>query len=108
MSHLPASRPPPSGRDGDRDGLVDRLVGAQGPVDDVGEAPFEDAEGFQPAVAVGFAAGDEFSGGRMAAGLSQGDAVRAALSCRLPVRLRRCRARLDDQTRSGAVPLWRA
>jgi hypothetical protein len=79
-------------------------------VDDVGEASFQEAKGFQSAVAVAVGFARVISS--LACGWQRAWVIamrcRAALSRRLPVRLSRCRVRFDDQTGSGAVPLWRA
>lgn len=50
-------------------------VREHGSIDDVGEAAFEDSEGFKPAVAVGPAASDEGTGVRVPVRLGGRDAV---------------------------------
>jgi hypothetical protein len=75
--------------------LLVRGVGFECVVDDVGEASLEDAEGFEAAVAVDAASGDERLCGRVPVGLGERDAVDrgvelsvagAAESVALPVR----------------------
>ena len=51
------------------------VVCLQGGVDDVGEPPFEDSEGFQAAVALGLAAGHHVPGWRVPVRLGAGDPV---------------------------------
>jgi hypothetical protein len=51
------------------------LVGEHGSVDDVGEAAFEDAEGFHAAVATVSAPLEQFTSRRVKPCLCQGDAV---------------------------------
>ncbi len=75
-------------------------------VDDVGQASLQDSEGFEAAVAVCSSASDESAGAGVVVRLRERNPVDGGVE--LPRLLSRCRARLDDQTGSGAVPLWRA
>ena len=81
------------------------LVGEHGSVDDVGEPAFEDAEGFHTAVAVVFAPVEQFTSWWVEPCLVNAMRCSAVLSCRFPLRDKRCRCLFDDHTGSGAVPL---
>ena len=84
-------------------------VGEECSVDDVGESAFEGSDGFSCWCCRWRFAGQRSGalGGWLLAWVR---AMRwmAALSWRLPARLRRCLWVLPDHTGSGAVPLWRA
>ena len=84
------------------------MVGEHGAVDHIGESAFEDAECFHAAVAVGYASVEQLTRGGCIRAWVNAMRCRAALSCRFPVRDKRCRCLLEDQTGIGAVPLSRA
>ena len=83
-------------------------VVAQCLIDGVGEASLQHAQGFQAAVAPALRRAISSRAGGWQRAWVIAMRCSAALSCRFPVRLSRCRARFDDHTGSGAVPLWRA
>ena len=94
------------------DGVVVCGVGEQGAVDDIEQSSFERADRLRPG---GSGCGPTAVRRRRKAIASGCDlawvsAMRwlAALSCRFPARLSRCRSVLPDETGVGAVPLWRA
>jgi hypothetical protein len=90
-------------------GLIsDAGVGEKRPIDDVGEAPLQGADGLGRGVAVLAPTGQEHWASGWWRAWVMAMRCNARLSCRLPVRLRRWRCLLPDHTGSGAVPLWQA
>ena len=85
--------------------LASRGVFLERAVDDVREAALEHAEGLQAAVALCLAPREQRSRARVPVRLGERNPVQGGVQLAVADRLRRWRARFEDQTGSGAVPL---
>jgi hypothetical protein len=80
-------------------------VGEQRSVDDVCAAAFEDAVGFEAAVAVGAPSGDQGLRGRVPVRLSEGDAVDGGVELPVAGTAQSVAGSVRRPDRQGAVPL---